>query len=452
MKFACESCIKGHRSSSCTHTERPLFEVKKKGRPVSQCEKCRELRKTKRVHSKCDCSLNKDAEPAMRQLSVKSKRFIPILPALPNGIRDALPQQTAQVQVNPRSAVNSLLNPCHCKDVWSCKCNKSGSSSSGVALAPRPGSTSGLAALADAAALCCSGARMDVDATAPPIAPDSDFAQPITAESSSSQKHPRDCCQPSPKTRPKKPRRHSPKPADKQLRGPELAPLISLSLPSDTPSGPPPLFPDIPPLSSVASIAGSGCCCGFRCTCPGCVEHRGAEHAAKDHSDCPDQCGTCIDYDGGVELPDLGARSGAEVKTAGTSFIDAFFARAAATIPQPPSQRAAGTALDPTNVTVYPTSLFSGEGKTMEERGPAFGLVRLPKLECCNGRCGCPEGSCGCGTSCDGCGGQHEGITGNCCSVTSPVSALAERSTAASESPSVVGLAARPKAKGSCCG
>ncbi|KAH9964530.1 copper fist DNA binding domain-containing protein, partial [Russula dissimulans] len=56
QKFACESCIKGHRSSSCTHTDRPLYEIKKKGRPVSQCERCRQLRNTKRVHSKCTCS------------------------------------------------------------------------------------------------------------------------------------------------------------------------------------------------------------------------------------------------------------------------------------------------------------------------------------------------------------------------------------------------------------
>ncbi|KAI0696486.1 copper fist DNA binding domain-containing protein, partial [Cerioporus squamosus] len=55
-KFACESCIKGHRSSGCQHADRPLFEVKKKGRPVSQCEKCRELRKTKRMHGKCNCA------------------------------------------------------------------------------------------------------------------------------------------------------------------------------------------------------------------------------------------------------------------------------------------------------------------------------------------------------------------------------------------------------------
>ncbi|KIM84696.1 hypothetical protein PILCRDRAFT_33349, partial [Piloderma croceum F 1598] len=51
-----ESCIKGHRSSSCKHSDRPLFEIKKKGRPVSQCEKCRKLRQSKRVHSKCLCN------------------------------------------------------------------------------------------------------------------------------------------------------------------------------------------------------------------------------------------------------------------------------------------------------------------------------------------------------------------------------------------------------------
>ncbi|TFK20627.1 copper-fist-domain-containing protein, partial [Coprinopsis marcescibilis] len=54
-KYACETCIKGHRSSSCKHFERPLFEIKKKGRPITQCEHCRELRKTKQVHVKCIC-------------------------------------------------------------------------------------------------------------------------------------------------------------------------------------------------------------------------------------------------------------------------------------------------------------------------------------------------------------------------------------------------------------
>ncbi|EPQ61216.1 copper-fist-domain-containing protein, partial [Gloeophyllum trabeum ATCC 11539] len=55
-KFACETCIKGHRSSSCNHTERPLYEIKKKGRPISQCERCRQLRQVKKKHTKCTCA------------------------------------------------------------------------------------------------------------------------------------------------------------------------------------------------------------------------------------------------------------------------------------------------------------------------------------------------------------------------------------------------------------
>ncbi|KAI7864498.1 copper fist DNA binding domain-containing protein [Spinellus fusiger] len=54
-KFACLTCIKGHRSSGCLHTDRHLIEIKKKGRPVSQCAKCRERRKINQVHTKCIC-------------------------------------------------------------------------------------------------------------------------------------------------------------------------------------------------------------------------------------------------------------------------------------------------------------------------------------------------------------------------------------------------------------
>ncbi|KAI9307155.1 copper fist DNA binding domain-containing protein [Cunninghamella echinulata] len=54
-KFACKSCIKGHRSSGCQHSDRELVEIRKKGRPISQCAQCRNLRKTKQVHIKCMC-------------------------------------------------------------------------------------------------------------------------------------------------------------------------------------------------------------------------------------------------------------------------------------------------------------------------------------------------------------------------------------------------------------
>ncbi|KAG2196145.1 hypothetical protein INT47_006491, partial [Mucor saturninus] len=56
IKFACNTCVKGHRSSSCNHIERPLFEIRKKGRPVTQCAFCRDLRKTRQIHIKCTCT------------------------------------------------------------------------------------------------------------------------------------------------------------------------------------------------------------------------------------------------------------------------------------------------------------------------------------------------------------------------------------------------------------
>ncbi|ORX58850.1 copper-fist-domain-containing protein, partial [Hesseltinella vesiculosa] len=65
VKYACGTCIKGHRSSNCSHVDRPLFEIRKKGRPISQCTVCRDLRKTKQVHAKCLCThkANKEQQP-----------------------------------------------------------------------------------------------------------------------------------------------------------------------------------------------------------------------------------------------------------------------------------------------------------------------------------------------------------------------------------------------------
>src|SRR5579862_148047 len=48
-------CIRGHRSTNCTHNDRPLFYIRKKGRPVSQCPQCRALRKNRSLHTRCEC-------------------------------------------------------------------------------------------------------------------------------------------------------------------------------------------------------------------------------------------------------------------------------------------------------------------------------------------------------------------------------------------------------------
>ncbi|KAH8904407.1 hypothetical protein BR93DRAFT_946723 [Coniochaeta sp. PMI_546] len=54
-KYACEACVRGHRVSNCQHSDRPLQHINKKGRPVSQCQHCRSLRKSRSAHTKCDC-------------------------------------------------------------------------------------------------------------------------------------------------------------------------------------------------------------------------------------------------------------------------------------------------------------------------------------------------------------------------------------------------------------
>lgn len=360
-KFACEACIKGHRSSSCSHTDRPLFEVKKKGRPVSQCEKCRELRQSKKVHSRCTC--NPQAQKPPRPPGTKPSRFVPIAPALPNGIKDVI-RAAPSAASSSRQRVDVLLNPCSCQNpAWKCKCRKHPSTSS----SSQP--LIGLATLAHAAELCCS------------VGPNTD-SRKSTRPPSPHQSHKRA------------------KHIHNNVPGPELPPILF----STSPSPPMDALPDfgfMPPIDEITSLAGSGCTCGVECNCPGCVEHRGSEYADTTRPNCAHgDCGTCIDNRHGPGLP---SASSLDPRYTSSRMIDQFFARAAA-LPAPPTNRkmGVGVQLDPGNVIVYPTAAME-----TRERGVAFGLVTIPKLECCGGNCGCPDGSCSCGKACDGCCSEH---------------------------------------------
>ncbi|GAA5893168.1 hypothetical protein JCM8208_004363 [Rhodotorula glutinis] len=113
-KYACQSCIKGHRSSKCTHTARPLTEIKKKGRPTSQCTHCRQLRKTKSVHGRCDCAARDAEQKASPRL-------------LPNGLVDAVATPEPEdggssLTTTEPSGVTRLLNPCNCLRGGKCTC------------------------------------------------------------------------------------------------------------------------------------------------------------------------------------------------------------------------------------------------------------------------------------------------------------------------------------------
>jgi len=155
----------------------------------------------------------------------------------------------------------------------------------------------------------------------------------------------------------------------------------------------------MPPIEQIASLAGSGCTCGVCCACPGCVEHRGSDHADYERRNCADGCGTCVDPSLETSLPwSTGAGSSSftpyshprSSNTLGAkeSFLDRFFARAAA-LPPPPEYRKTSVILDPMDTTVY-----------LNKVGPT---VTLPRLECCGGVCTCPEGQCSCRSSCVGC-------------------------------------------------
>ncbi|KAG1743749.1 copper-fist transcription factor [Suillus paluster] len=125
-KYACETCIKGHRSSACKHTDRPLFEIKKKGRPVTQCEHCRELRKTKQVHVKCSCGSQDQGAPGAHEAS-HSKKGTPKLPvtaAFPHGLPEALETLATLLPSSDDSDHSGETSPtgCRCSSSGSCNC------------------------------------------------------------------------------------------------------------------------------------------------------------------------------------------------------------------------------------------------------------------------------------------------------------------------------------------
>ncbi|SGY79648.1 BQ5605_C008g05186 [Microbotryum silenes-dioicae] len=217
VKFACQSCIKGHRSSKCTHTSRPLVEIKsrslvaglapgplgrsdlsvpdrdhrglaqlctdKKGRPTSQCSHCRDLRKTRSVHGKCDCVGKEYEEKPLQQV-------------LPNGLSDLMRAREdeagasaepvkggAQIEPNGHNActVSRLLNPCNCRRGGKCNCcsvvdrskksrlsiDSTNSSSAPSPIASTPRSRSASRTRNAGVGGCCSSKKASSDAASP---------------------------------------------------------------------------------------------------------------------------------------------------------------------------------------------------------------------------------------------------------------------------------------------
>jgi len=235
QKFACESCIKGHRSSGCHHTERVLFKIEKKGRPSTQCDKCRQLRKTQNYHGRCNCSGDSSASASSSKSSRSAKRTmtskISTLSAYPNGLKDILDasSEITLTGAHPKQRVDTLLNPCDCSDPYSrCHCDAEGKKQ--------------LHALR----------IIDIATTqlkaSPVVHPQRIELAPIRDSRETQTQH----------------------------AAPTLPSCHDASV-----------FPRF--------VESDRCCCGTQCACPGCKEHRRTP-IAPEEPDCPDRCASCVDH------------------------------------------------------------------------------------------------------------------------------------------------------------
>ncbi|CAE6436442.1 unnamed protein product [Rhizoctonia solani] len=260
-KYACETCIKGHRSSSCQHTDRALFEIKKKGRPVTQCDHCRELRKTKQVHVRCSCDTKPDGTAASKLPGKKGSR-LPAEAAYPHGLSPSL----SGVATSPApSKSNQTLNLTASSEIPKCVCG-------------------------DGQSCHCCVPRKSVKTHS-------------HSHSQSSSGH-----TPPPAHTPSNPHPHHSHP-HAHAYAPYTRPAVRMS--SDH-------IPQSHNTNSVQTMYRLGACaCGTTCQCPDCAQHRRAPH---NHSSnpahtspnqpyqghggdpCPIRCGNCFDCAGGLTL------------------------------------------------------------------------------------------------------------------------------------------------------
>lgn len=80
VKYACERCIRGHRVTTCNHTDQPLMMIKPKGRPSTTCAYCKELRKNKSAKPPGTCTCGRQekrrqAQKAKEEARAKAKEL-----------------------------------------------------------------------------------------------------------------------------------------------------------------------------------------------------------------------------------------------------------------------------------------------------------------------------------------------------------------------------------------
>ncbi|KAI0633989.1 hypothetical protein C8Q77DRAFT_718414 [Trametes polyzona] len=426
-----ETCIKGHRSSSCKHTDRPLFEIKKKGRPVTQCEHCRELRKTRQIHVKCVCE-SKDGvygtSGPVEGSSGQGGTKVPARAAFPSGLPEGLLEASVASKALSEGSDSDQGAPtrsCSCKDGATCTCWTPRTSAKRPS---RPGQRRG-------------------SETNPIGASTSEgFSQPAALVIHAHSGNNRPVLPKPPTERSSSPSRttHSQHPSTSAHgRSPshgqsfyspyDLAYGYAHGGEASYPQQPQPTQPYLQPGDAYPSQGDPGlmqnsgtsfgtwqdgaqpmfspsytplCNCGSDCACPGCLEHNGPN--ADPAATCvnPTTCSACLE----CNITALTALSSDITSTlydpAQAQNVDEWIRQvssmpdiaSASGNPNPgfsPVQPQPDMRFDPSATHTYRPW---NDSRTMI---PTFS----PNVEsrCCGGRCKCPAGMCGCPPDCCGC-------------------------------------------------
>ncbi|EUC61469.1 metal-binding regulatory protein cuf1 [Rhizoctonia solani AG-3 Rhs1AP] len=370
-KYACETCIKGHRSSSCQHTDRALFEIKKKGRPVTQCDHCRELRKTKQVHVRCSCDTKPENAPLSKLPGKKGSR-LPAEAAYPHGLSPTL----SGVATSPApSKSNQTLNQTASTD--KCVCGQGQSCHCCVPRKPKSHSHS---------------------------------------HSQSSSGH-----TPPPAHTPSNPHPHHSHP-HAHAYAPYTRPAVRLSTDQQLQSH-----------SQIQTMYRLGACaCGTTCQCPECAQHRRLPHNHTSNpahtspnqpyqghggDPCPVRCGNCFDCAGGLTLLlDPGQASVQSLESDSTQYSNSSNPSFVYSQTLGPGYNPNGNGYSPTgtnNFNPSPNSTPNGSGYLAPAANPATADVEMdefnaamagldagiaaesnsspaPACQCPPGRCACP--------------------------------------------------------------
>ncbi|KAJ3917837.1 hypothetical protein F5877DRAFT_43871, partial [Lentinula edodes] len=298
-----DTCIKGHRSSACKHTDRPLYEIKKKGRPVTQCEHCRELRKTKQVHVKCICHKEETVAGGDQTSGCSNQGSA----AFPNGLPKALEASVAVQLLSQGATSDSDLDGCSCLSGDECHCwtprkaaprvrRKGKSVSELPASTPSPSESQTAPKAQNPSNV--SNRLADFRALLPKPAHDPSSSTALTV----GRYHPHELYSPYG-------RAHGQLHPNQSTRHTSQSPQVD-NTPSALPAAPLPdaVHPEFDAadieawnsfqMTGAANIAGSLCGCGDECACPNCIVHKLNDNRPRlNASKCgqPDACRNCID-------------------------------------------------------------------------------------------------------------------------------------------------------------